>query len=181
MGSSYPEYINDIWMKVFEQLLKGETTEKFENIMKTIVSVFYSSVKLKSFPGNYDITQDNPVWIFRNLTNIFFHGLYINVTFMTAEKWVVPGSILYELISLRHVGDNEESPFAGIHLDPMFACLQTKLLCYHSMGNVNGMAEMLTLMNSFITETTFSTQSSCAYLNMFAYCQIKAGHHRLYL
>ena len=100
---------------------------------------------------------------------------------MTAEQWVVPGPILYELLSLRHVADNEETPFAGIHLDPMFVCLQTKLLCCHSMGNVNGMAEMLTLMNGFITETTFITQSSCAYLNMFAYCQIKSGHHRQFV
>jgi hypothetical protein len=53
-----------------------------------------------------------------------------------------------------------------------------KLLCYHSMGNVNGMAEMLTLMNSFITENKFTTQSSCVYLNMFAYCQIKARHNK---
>ena len=44
MGSSYSEYINDIWMKVFEQLFKGKTTETIENIMKT---VFYGSVKLK--------------------------------------------------------------------------------------------------------------------------------------
>jgi hypothetical protein len=46
------------------------------------------------------------------------------------------------------------------------------------MGNVNGMTDMLTLMNSFITENTFTTQSSFVYLNMLAYCQIKAGHHR---
>jgi hypothetical protein len=46
------------------------------------------------------------------------------------------------------------------------------------MGNVNGMAEMLAVMNSCITEHTFTTQSSCAYLNMLAYCQIKAGYHR---
>jgi hypothetical protein len=35
------------------------------------------------------------------------------------------------------------------------------------MGNVNGMAEMLTLMNSFITENEFTTKSSCVYFNMF--------------
>jgi len=46
------------------------------------------------------------------------------------------------------------------------------------MENVNGMAEMLTLMSNFITETTGTPQSKCAYLNMFAFCQIKAGHHR---
>jgi hypothetical protein len=97
---------------------------------------------------------------------------------MTAEKWVVPDHILYELLSLSHGTYTEESPFSGIHLDPMFVCRQTQLLCYHSMGNVNGMTEMLTLMNSFITENTFTTQSSCVYLNMLAYFQIKAGHHR---
>ena len=31
-------------------------------------------------------------------------------------------------------------------------------------------------MNRFITENTFTTQSSCKYPNIFAYCQIKAGH-----
>jgi hypothetical protein len=48
------------------------TTEEIENIMKEILPMFYSSVKLKSLPGNYDIAQQNTVWIFRNLTNIFF-------------------------------------------------------------------------------------------------------------
>jgi hypothetical protein len=40
------------------------------------------------------------------------------------------------------------------------------------------MAEMLTLMNSFIEDNELTTKSSCVYFNMFAYCQIKAGHHR---
>ena len=96
---------------------------------------------------------------------------------MTAEKLVVADSILYELLSLPQVADNEELPFSGIQLDPMFTCLQTKFLCYHSMGNENGMAEMLILMNSFITENTFTTKTSCVYLNMFAYGQIKVGYH----
>jgi hypothetical protein len=95
---------------------------------------------------------------------------------MTAEKWVVPDPIQYELLSLPKDAEYEEIPFSGIQLDPMFACLQTKFLCYHLMENVNGMAEMLTLMSSFITEYTFTTKSSCAYLNMFTYCQIKACH-----
>jgi hypothetical protein len=30
---------------------------------------------------------------------------------MTAEKWVVPDPILYELLSLPQVADNEELPF----------------------------------------------------------------------
>jgi hypothetical protein len=130
-------------------------------------------------PGNYDIAQKNPVSIFRNFTNIAFHDVSFDVTFMTAEKWVVPDPIQYELLSLPQVGDNEESTFSGIHLDPMFVCLQTKFQCYHSMGNVNCMANMLALMISFITENTFTTKSSCVYLNMFTYCQIKAGHNRL--
>jgi hypothetical protein len=71
----------------------------------------------------------------------------MNVTFMTGEKWVVPDPIQCELLSLSEDGGFRCS---GIHLDPIFACLQTKLLWYHSMGNVNGMTEMLTLMNSFI-------------------------------
>jgi hypothetical protein len=94
---------------------------------------------------------------------------------MTAEKCVVPYPIQYELLSLS---EDAGFGFSGIHLDPMFVCLQTKLLCYHSMGNVNGMAKMLTLMRGFIKENTFTTQSSCGYLNMLTYCQIKAGHHR---
>jgi hypothetical protein len=65
-----------------------------------ILLMFYTSVKLKSLPGNYDRTQYNLVWIFRNFTNIFFHDVYMDVTFMTAEKWVVPYPIQYELLSL---------------------------------------------------------------------------------
>jgi hypothetical protein len=60
----------------------------------------------------------------------------------------------------------------------MCVCLQTKMLCYHSMGNVNGMAEMITLLGNVITENAFTTKSSCVYLNMFAYCQITFGHHK---
>jgi hypothetical protein len=97
---------------------------------------------------------------------------------MTAEKWVVPDPIQYELLSLSQYTDDDKFPIGGIHLDSRFVCLQTKLLCYHSKDNINGTAEMLTLMNSFIAETTYITQSSYAYFNMFAYCQIKARHHR---
>jgi len=175
---SYFEYKDDIMMKVSQQLFEGKTTEEIEIIMKAILPMFYGSVELKSLPGNYDITQQDPIWIFRNLTNIFFHGLYLDVTFMTAEKWVVPDPILYELLSPPQNADYEGFPFSGIHLDPMFVCLQTKFLCYHSIGNTNDMTGILILMNSFITENTFTTQPSCAYLNMFTYCQIKAGHHR---
>ena len=178
LDSSYFEYDTYITIKVFHQIFEGATTEEIENILKAILPMFYRSVKFKYLPGNYDITQHNPAWIFRNFTNICFHGLYMDVTFMTAEKWVVPDPILYELLSLPEHAENEVFQFSGIYLDPMFACIQTKLLCYHSMGNVNGMAEMLTLMNSFITENKFTTQSSCVYLNMFAYCQIKARHNK---
>ena len=175
---NYVKHIEDIMRKVCDQLFKGKTSDGIENIMKAILPMFSSSFKLKSLPGNYDVTRQSPVWIFRNFTNIVFHDVSLDVTFMTAEKWVVPDPILYELLSLPQNADNEESTFSGIHLDPIFVCRQTKFLCYHSMGNVNGMTNMLTLMNSFITENIFTTKSSCVYLNMFAYCQIKAGHHR---
>jgi hypothetical protein len=168
------QFIHTIWRKVFDQLSKMSTTEEIENTMTEILPMFYSSVKLQSLPGNYE----SLVWIFRNFTNIFFHDLIMDVTFMTAEKWVIPDPIQYELLSLSQDADNEELPFSGIHLDPIFVCIQIKFLCYHSMGNVNGMSEMLTEMNSFITENIFTTQSICVYLNMLAYCHIKAGHHR---
>jgi hypothetical protein len=167
-SSSHLEYFKDITKKLLEQ----KTTVEMQNIMTEILPILYSSVKLKSLPENYDITQHNPV------TNICFNGLYEDVTFMTAEKWAVPDPILYELLSLPKNADNEGMLFSGIYLNPMFVCLQTKLLCYHSIGNAHGMAESLTLMNSFITKSTFTTHSGCAYLNMFAYCQIKAGHHK---
>ena len=77
----------------------------------------------------------------------------MDVTFMMAEQWVVPDSIQYELLSLTQDSDNEHYPFSGIHLDQMFVCIQTKLLCYHSMGNVNGMAEMFTLINILSQKT----------------------------
>jgi hypothetical protein len=97
---------------------------------------------------------------------------------MTAEKWVVPDPIQYELLSLPNYTDYEGFPFSGIYLDPMFVCIQTKLLCYHSMGNINGMAKMLAWMSGYIAVNTFTTTRSCVYLNMLAYCQIKSGHHR---
>jgi hypothetical protein len=165
-------------VNVFEQLLEEKTTEEIENTMKAILSMFYSSVELKSLPGNYDITQHNPVWIYRNFTNIFFHDLYIDIAFMTAEKWVVPDPIQYELLSFPKDANYEKFPFSGIHLHPLFVCLQTKLLCYHSMANVNGMAKILTLMRNFITKITITANTNYVYHNMLIYCQIKAGHHR---
>jgi hypothetical protein len=178
IDSIHDKYIDDIVMKVSQQLFERKRIEEMENIMKEIVSMFHSSVKFKSLPENYDITQQHPVWIYRNLTNIICHGLYMDVTFMTAEKWVVPDPIKYELLSLPQNAEHEGFLFSGIHLDPKFVCLQTMLLCYHSMGYVNGMAAMLSLMNSFITVNKFITKTGCVYLNMFTYCQIKAGHHR---
>jgi hypothetical protein len=85
---------------------------------------------------------------------------------------------MFVCLSLTQNSENEHYPFSVIHLDQMFVCIQTKFFCYHSMGNVNGMSGMLTLMNSFITENTFTTKTSYVYLNMFVCCQIKAGHHR---
>jgi hypothetical protein len=139
--------------------------------MSEILPIFYSS-------GNYNITQQNPVWIFRNFTNIFVHDLYMDVTFMTAEQWVVPDPILCELLSLSIDAEYDDFPFSGIHLDPWFACIQAKLLCYHSMRYAKEMTDILTGMSSFITENKVTSKSSCVYLNMLAYCQIKAGHHR---
>jgi ABC-type multidrug transport system fused ATPase/permease subunit len=168
MEINYGEHIEDLIKKVSHQLFNGKTSDEIENIMNAILPTFCSSFKLKSLPGNYDMTRQNSVSIFHNFTNIVFHDVSLEVTFMTADKWVVPDPILFELLSLPQVADNEESTFSGIHLDPTFACLQTKFLCYHWMGNVNGMANMLTLMTNFITENTFTTKSSCVYLNMFA-------------
>jgi hypothetical protein len=165
-------------VNVFEQLLEEKTTEEIENSTKAILSMFYSSVKLKSLPGNYDITQQNPIWIYRNFTSISFHDLYTGVAFMTAETWVVPDPIQYELLSLPEDAYCERFPCSGIDLDPMFVCLQTKLLCYHAMANVNGMAKILTLMRNFITKITITANTNYVYLNMLTYCQIKAGHHR---
>ena len=170
-------YVNDKLRLLLQHLSMVKTTDDIKNIMTEILLMFYTSVKLKSLPGNYDRTQQNFVWVFHNFTNIFFHDVYMDVTFMTAEKWVVPDPIQYELLSLQQNAD-EVFPISGIHLDPMFVCLQTKFLCYHSMGNAHCMAEMLTLMNNCISEDTFTTQSSYVYLNMLAYCQTKAGQHR---
>jgi hypothetical protein len=154
-------------------LLVVKTTDEIENIMTEILPMFYRSVQLKSLRGYCIIRQQNPIWIFRNFTNIFFHELYTDVTFMTAEKWAVPDPILYELLSLSI---DAEFPSLGIHLDPSFVCCQTKFLCYHSIRNVSGMDDMLTLMSRILTDSKFS--ANCVYLNMFALCQIKAGHHR---
>ena len=100
--------------------------------------------------------------------------IYYEFSLKASKHW-----IQYELLSLRQVANNEESPFLGIHMDPMFACLQTKFLCYHSMGNVDGMAEMILLMGNCIIENKITTKPMCVYLNMLVYCLIKAGHHRL--
>jgi hypothetical protein len=50
---------------------------------------------------------------------------------MTAEKWVVPDPIQYELLSLPNNADYEVMPFSGIYLDSMFVC-QTGLCCVKS-------------------------------------------------
>jgi hypothetical protein len=116
------EYLNHIDVNVFEQLLEEKTTEEIENTTKAILSMFYSSVELKSLPGNYDITQQNPVWIYRNFTNIFFHDLFIDVAFMTAEKWVVPDPIQYELLSLPEDANYENFHFlVSIWIQCLFA------------------------------------------------------------
>jgi hypothetical protein len=109
MEINYYEHIEDLIKKVSHQLFNGKTSDEIENIMKAILPMFSSSFKLKSLPGNYDVTRQSPVWIFRNFTNIVFHDVSLDVTFMTAEKWVVPDPILYELLSLPQNADNEES------------------------------------------------------------------------
>jgi hypothetical protein len=48
---------------VLQQQSKVKTTAEIENIMTEILQMFYTSVKLKSLPGNYDRTQQNPVWM----------------------------------------------------------------------------------------------------------------------
>ena len=63
IDSGYREYINDIAQEV-HQLFKMKTTEEIKTIMKAILPMLYSSVKLKTLPGNYDITQHNPVGYF---------------------------------------------------------------------------------------------------------------------
>jgi hypothetical protein len=77
-------------MKIHQLLFDVKTTAE---IMKAILPMLYSSFKLKYLPEKDDITQQNPIWIFHNFTNIFFHGLYMDITFKTADKWVVPDSI----------------------------------------------------------------------------------------
>ena len=68
VNSGYREYFDNIEQKVYQQLCKVKTTAEIENNIKEILPMFYSSVKLKSLPENYDIAQQNPIWIFRNLT-----------------------------------------------------------------------------------------------------------------
>ena len=58
---SYVEYTVGITKTLFDQVFKDKRTEEIENAMKAILRMFYSSVKLKSLPENYDITQTNPM------------------------------------------------------------------------------------------------------------------------
>jgi hypothetical protein len=51
------KYLAYIWLKKGKQLLKEKTTEEIENIMKSILPLFYYSVKLKSMPENNDRTH----------------------------------------------------------------------------------------------------------------------------
>jgi hypothetical protein len=125
------EYLNHIDVNVFEQLLEEKTTEEIENITKAILSMFYSSVELKSLPGNYDITQLNPVWIYRNFTNIFFHDLAMDVAFMTAEKWVVPDPSNMNCFHYQKMYIMESFHFlVSIWIQCLFAF---KLNCYATM------------------------------------------------
>ena len=58
---SYVKYSEGITNTLFDQVFKDKRTEEIENAMKAILRMFYSSVKLKSLPENYDITQKNPM------------------------------------------------------------------------------------------------------------------------
>ena len=175
------KYFIKIGVKLLAATFSGETTADIENAMKEILPIMYSSVKLEYLPGNYEIAQKSPVWIFRNFTNIFFHDIRMGVHFMTAETWVVPDPIQYELLSLPQlppVQDNRVAKLSGIYLDSVFVCLQTKLLCLHSIGDVKRMDVILTVMSMCITNMPSDAKTYYVYLNMFTYCQIKAGHHR---
>jgi hypothetical protein len=68
-------YLTDIWKKVRERLCMVNTTEEIENIMKAIYPVLNKPVELKLMPGNYDITQQNPVWIFV-ISQTYFSMIY---------------------------------------------------------------------------------------------------------
>jgi hypothetical protein len=175
------KYIFNIGVKLLGEIFIGKTTADIENAMKEILPIMYSSVKFEYLPGNYEIAQKSPVWIFRNFTNIFFHDLKMDVHFMTAEKWVVPDPIQYELLSLPQpppVLNDDMAHLSGIYLDPVFVCLQTILLCRHSTGDVQRMPVILTVMRIFIKHMPLDAKTNYVYLNMFTYCQIKAGHHR---
>jgi hypothetical protein len=172
------QYVIFLCEKLLAEIFIGETTADIENAMKEILPIMYSSVKLEYLPGNYEIAQKSLGWIFRNFTNIFFHDLKMDVSFMTAEKWVVPDPIQYELLSLPQPPPHPNYVTSGIYLDPVFVCLQTKLLCYHSLGDVKRMAVILTVMSMYITNMPLDAKTNYVYLNMFTYCQIKAGHHR---
>ena len=100
---------------------------------------------------------------------------------MTAEKWVVPDPIQYELLSLPQpppLPNDDMAHLSGIYLDPVFVCFQTKLLCRHSTGDVQRMPVILTVMRIFIKHMPLDAKTNYVYLNMFTYCQIKAGHHK---
>jgi hypothetical protein len=58
-------------MKVLDQLSEMKTTEEIENIMTEILPLFYSSVKLKSLPGNFE----SLVWIFV-ISQTYFSMIY---------------------------------------------------------------------------------------------------------
>jgi hypothetical protein len=64
VNNGYREYFDNIKQKVYQQLCKVKTTAEIENNMKEILPMFYDSVKLKSLPENFDIAQQNPIWIF---------------------------------------------------------------------------------------------------------------------
>ena len=76
IGSSFREYNIAIVDMVYQQLMKVNSNDEIENIVKTILLMFSNSVKLKSLPGSYDIAQQNPLWIFV-ISQTYFSMVYI--------------------------------------------------------------------------------------------------------
>ena len=108
--------------KVCGQLFKVETSDEIEIIMMEILPMFYNSVKFKSLSENYDITQQTPVWIFRNLTNLFFHSAYMVVTFMSAKSgWLlIPSNMNYFHYHMIHILKNHQF-LVSIRIQCLFA------------------------------------------------------------
>ena len=108
VNSSHGEYIDIIWMNVFKQLHKGKMTEEIENSMKEILPMLYSSVELKSLPGNYDITQQNPAWTFV-ISQTYFSMIYARTWMLWRQKngrFLIPSYMNYFHYDMIHILKN---------------------------------------------------------------------------